>query len=195
MAEQQKTAPQERPGFVLQKDVASMLDITTRWTQELTKRGILKKYRLPVGERYNLVECVKDYVRYLNKLAEDRARAQAPSANEARKISADADMMETRARRAKIELQDMESKFHNAEDVEDMTNDLIYTIGAEVMAMSGKLGPDAAKVNTAPEASILIERECHAMLHRLARYQYNPERIKRQKPEVWQAINEKTGTR
>ena len=63
MAERKK--PAEPAGYVKAKDVAELLDITIQRVGQLRKEGIFKQYKTPAGDRYQLVETVKAYIRYL----------------------------------------------------------------------------------------------------------------------------------
>lgn len=178
MATPKKQMPQETPGFVKQKDVSLLLDITPRWAQELTKRGVLKRYQLPAGARYNLVECVKDYITYLNEVNAQR-KERDPNAD--RKAMAEADLMEARAAKEKIRLRDTEQKYHRAEDVHGLTADLLSVIAEKLERLPRKLGPKMAEKITAPEASIEIEREVYRILAELGKYQYDPEEAERRR--------------
>lgn len=64
---------------------------------------------------------------------------------------------------------------HRSEDVEAVTNDLVYTVRSMIMALPGRLAMDVVQASNANEASALIRSECYKILNELAGYQYDPE--------------------
>lgn len=66
------------------------------------------------------------------------------------------------------------SKMHRSEDVEAVTNDLVYTVRSMIMALPGRLAMDVVQVASANEASALIRAECYKILNELANYNYDP---------------------
>lgn len=65
-------------------------------------------------------------------------------------------------------------KMHRSEDVEAVTNDLVYTVRSMIMALPGRLAMDVVQVASANEASALIRAECYKILNELANYNYDP---------------------
>ena len=164
MSTPKKDLPAETPGYIRQKDLASLLDITTRWAQELTRRGILKKYRTPAGDRYQVVKSVKAYVKFLTDQAVERERQAAASPWDETKAKAEADLAESKAAVAKLHVKELRAKYHDAALVEAFTEDLIQTITEKLNALPRLLAADLSIIRTAPEASIRIEAECHRIL-------------------------------
>lgn len=179
---------QETPGFSKAAEVASLLDITIQRVGQLRKEGVLKQYKTPAGDRYKLVEAVKDYIRFIRDREPKDSRG---SPDESRKVTAEADLKESKASMAKLQLQELEGKMHRSEDVEAMTTNLVYTIRSMIMALPGRMAVDMANIKTAPEASIRIEQECHEILRELAAYKYDPEKYKQRvrDREGWQAVD------
>ena len=62
MAKQEK---QETAGYVKAQEVANLLDLTIQRVGQLRKEGIFKQYKTPAGDRCQLVETVKAYIKYL----------------------------------------------------------------------------------------------------------------------------------
>lgn len=183
------TPKQETPGFVKAAEVASLLDITIQRVGQLRKEGVLKQYKTPAGDRYKLVDCVKDYIHFIRDREPKESRN---SPDETRKIKAEADLKENKAAMSKLQLKELEGKMHRSEDVEAMTTDLVYTIRSAIMALPGRLAVDMANTTTAPEASERIEEECHELLRELAAYKYDPEKYKERvrDREGWQSVND-----
>jgi TATA-box binding protein (TBP) (component of TFIID and TFIIIB) len=63
---------------------------------------------------------------------------------------------------------------HRSDDVESMTEQLVYTIRSMMVALPGRLAVDVAGVMTAAEASVIIRREVNAILDELSNFKYDP---------------------
>ena len=93
---------------------------------------------------------------------------------EMEKLRAEADMKRSKADMAAMQLKELEGKMHRSEDVEAVTNDLVYTVRSMIMALPGRLAMDVVQVASANEASALIRAECYKILNELANYNYDP---------------------
>ena len=167
----------ETPGMVKTAEVATMLEMTPQWVRDLTKRGVLKTYATPAGERYNLVESVKAYIRYLR----DQAKAKESKASpwEDKRQKAEAELKEHKAKMAELQLKELQGKMHRSEDVEAVMTDLVFTIRASLIALPGRLAVDVAAAPSAAEASVIIRAEVYKILDELAAYKYDPEEYAR----------------
>lgn len=183
----------ETPGMVKTAEVATMLEMTPQWVRDLTKRGVLKIYATPAGDRYNLVESVKAYIRYLREQA--KAKESKASPWEDRKQQAEAELKEHKAKMAELQLKELQGKMHRSEDVEAATNDLVYTIRSLLMALPGRLAVDLAAMHTAPEVSERMQAEVYEVLNELAGFKYDPEAYKRRvrDRQGWQEEREDSG--
>ena len=85
----------------------------------------------------------------------------------------------SKAKIAELQLKELEGKMHRSEDVEALTNDLVYTARSMIMALPGRLAMDVVQAGSANEASALIRTECYKILDELAGYQYDPEAYRR----------------
>lgn len=159
--------------------IAKLFDLDVRRVQQLAKEGIL-----PAASqrpyKFDLLPTVKAYIRYLR----DRANGkEAKTANtvkaEADKLRAEADLKQSKAKIAELQLKELEGKMHRSEDVEALTNDLVYTARSMIMALPGRLAMDVVQAGSANEASALIRTECYKILDELAGYQYDPEAYRR----------------
>lgn len=173
MAERKK--PAETPGYVKAADVANLLDISIQRVGQLRKEGILKQYKTPAGERYQLVETVKAYIRYLR--SQNSGKAGNPW--EEKKAKAEADLKEAKAAIAMMQRQELEGQMHRSEDVEAILTDLAFEIRSMITALPGRLAMDTAQIKTPEEESIRIRDECNEILTTLASYQYDPEKFRR----------------
>lgn len=172
-----RKAAEETPGMVKTAEVATMLEMTPQWVRDLTKRGVLKTYKTPAGERYNLVESVKAYIRYLREQA--KAKESKTSEWEEKRQKAEAELKQHKAEIEELKLKELKGKMHRSEDVEAATNDLVYTIRSLIMALPGRLAVDLASLHTAPEVSERMQAEVHEILNELAGYHYDPEAYRR----------------
>lgn len=158
--------------------IAKLFDLDVRRVQ-LAKEGIL-----PAASqrpyKFDLLPTVKAYIRYLRDRANGKEAKTADTVKaEADKLRAEADLKQSKAKIAELQLKELEGKMHRSEDVEALTNDLVYTARSMIMALPGRLAMDVVQAGSANEASALIRTECYKILDELAGYQYDPEAYRR----------------
>ena len=154
--------------------IAKLFGVTERRIQQLAKEGII-----PAAQKrpymFDLLPTVQSYIRYLSDKANGREAKSADTAQvEMEKLRAEADMKRSKADMTAIQLKELEGKMHRSEDVEAVTNDLVYTVRSMIMALPGRLAMDVVQVASANEASALIRAECYKILNELANYNYDP---------------------
>lgn len=159
--------------------IAKLFDLDVRRVQQLAKEGIL-----PAASqrpyKFDLLPTVKAYIRYLRDRANGKEAKTADTVKaEADKLRAEADLKQSKAKIAELQLKELEGKMHRSEDVEALTNDLVYTARSMIMALPGRLAMDIVQAGSANEASALIRTECYKILDELAGYQYDPEAYRR----------------
>ena len=159
--------------------IAKLFDLDVRRVQQLAKEGIL-----PAASqrpyKFDLLPTVKAYIRYLRDRANGKEAKTADTVKaEADKLRAEADLKQSKAKIAELQLKELEGKMHRSEDVEALTNDLVYTARSMIMALPGRLAMDVVQAGSANEASALIRTECYKILDELAGYQYDPEAYRR----------------
>lgn len=159
--------------------IAKIFGVTDRRVQQLAKEGII-----PAAQRkpykFDLLPTIQAYIKHLSEKANGKEQKSADNVQaEADKLRAEADLKRHKADMAEMQLQELEGKMHRSEDVEAMTNDLVYTIRSMIMALPGRLAMDVVQVQTASEASALIRTECNKVLNELAEYKYDPEEYQR----------------
>ena len=159
--------------------IAKLFDLDVRRVQQLAKEGIL-----PAASqrpyKFDLLPTVKAYIRYLRDRANGKEAKTADTVKaEADKLRAEADLKQSKAKIAELQLKELEGKMHRSEDVEALTNDLVYTARSMIMALPGRLAMDVVQAGSANEASALIRSECYKILDELAGYQYDPEAYRR----------------
>ena len=159
--------------------IAKLFDLDVRRVQQLAKEGIL-----PAASqrpyKFDLLPTVKAYIRYLRDRANGKEAKTADTVKaEADKLRAEADLKQSKAKIAELQLKELEGEMHRSEDVEALTNDLVYTARSMIMALPGRLAMDVVQAGSANEASALIRTECYKILDELAGYQYDPEAYRR----------------
>ena len=159
--------------------IAKLFDLDVRRVQQLAKEGIL-----PAASqrpyKFDLLPTVKAYIRYLRDRANGKEAKTADTVKaEADKLRAEADLKQSKAKIAELQLKELEGKMHRSEDVEALTNDLVYTARSMIMPLPGRLAMDVVQAGSANEASALIRTECYKILDELAGYQYDPEAYRR----------------
>lgn len=159
--------------------MAKLFELDPRRVQQLAKEGVL-----PAASqrpyKFDLLPTVKAYIRYLRDRANGKETKTADTVKaEADKLRAEADLKQSKAKIAELQLKELEGKMHRSEDVEAMTNDLVYTARSMIMALPGRLAMDVVQAGSANEASALIRTECYKILDELAGYQYDPEAYRR----------------
>lgn len=159
--------------------IAKLFGVTERRVQQLAKEGVI-----PVAQvkpyKFDLLPTVQAYIKHLSSKANGREAKSADTVQaESDKLRAEADLKQSKAKIADLQLKELEGKMHRSEDVEAMTNDLVYTVRSMVMALPGRLAMDVTRAANAAEASAIIRGECHKILDELAGYQYDPEAYQR----------------
>lgn len=159
--------------------MAKLFELDPRRVQQLAKEGVL-----PAASqrpyKFDLLPTVKAYIRYLRDRANGKEAKTADTVKaEADKLRAEADLKQSKAKIAELQLKELEGKMHRSEDVEAMTNDLVYAARSMIMALPGRLAMDVVQAGSANEASALIRAECYKILNELAGYQYDPEAYRR----------------
>ena len=158
--------------------MAKLFELDPRRVQQLAKEGVL-----PAASqrpyKFDLLPTVKAYIRYLRDRANGKETKTADTVKaEADKLRAEADLKQSKAKIAELQLKELEGKMHRSEDVEAMTNDLVYTARSMIMALPGRLAMDVVQQRR-QRSLALIRAECYKILNELAGYQYDPEAYRR----------------
>ena len=158
-------------------EVAALFGVTERTVQQLAKDGIIPAKKKRPYE-FDLYDVAQEYIRYLSEKVQGRERKTSGTV-ESEKLRAETDFKRSKADMAALQLRELEGKMHRSEDVEAMTNDLVYSIRSMLLALPGRLAMDIVEVSNANEASAMIRKECHAILNELSNYKYDPDEYRR----------------
>lgn len=149
-------------------EAAAVLRLTGRRIRQLTEDGVLRK----VDGGYILADLVEDYYsnKYGGKTSTDESKLDLAMKKASVQLKA------SKAAVARLEAEELQSKMHRAEDVEEITSDMIFTIRSALHALPGRLAMNVAGVDTAAEAAQIIRKEVNLVMNELADYEYSPER-------------------
>ena len=149
--------------------LAVVLGLTPERIRQLRKEGVLSATGRPL--KYDLAASVQAYIRYAVERARSRTKSDVDA--ERKKLQAEADYKEAKARQEEIRLAELEGRMHAAEDVEAATTSLVYEIRSAILAMPGRIAVDA-EMKPAAEVSEVVRRECCAVLEGLSNFRYDP---------------------
>lgn len=154
--------------------IARLFGKTARRIYQLTQDGVLSTEPTPEGNRYDLLPTVQRYIQYL----EEKNKSGQPAAvteKLEKKLDAEIKYKEAKAGKAKLELDELKGKLHRSEDIEKITNELVFSVRSMLLALPGRVAMDLAAINTAPAVSEYMARHVAALLDELATHEYNPE--------------------
>lgn len=175
---------------VTTKELAEVLGLTINRVGQLRKDGIFSGEGKPL--KYDLPKSVQAYVEF----TADSIRARTPDdvGAEKKKLQAEADYKEAKARQEELKLAELEGRMHSAEDVEAATTQLVYSVRSMLLALPGRVAVDAAG-KSASEVSEVVRREVFAILEGLAEYEYDPKAYAQmvREREGWHADDEDGG--
>lgn len=150
---------------VTPSELACVLGVSGRYIRQMAEDGILEK----VDGRFVLCDAVSSYVSSLKK-------DKPTSKQDTDKQDAEVSIKKAKAIVAVMEAKEMQGKMHRSEDVAAMTEDLVYSIRAMLVALPGRLAVDVIRAKTAAEAAEIIRKEVHKVMSDLANYKYDPKK-------------------
>lgn len=150
-------------------ELATILGLSARRIQQMAQDGTLPTIR---RGSFELCKSVQRYISFQGKdiLSEEEEKLE-----KARRQS-EVTLKASKAQIAKLEASELQGKMHRSEDVAAMTEDLIYTIRAALVALPGRLAVDVVTAETAAEVSEIIKKEIYKIMQELSEYHYNPKR-------------------
>lgn len=148
-------------------ELAMILGITARRVQQMAQDGTIIAVK---RGRFNLVESVQRYIAFIS--SKDKDISQQDKARQDAEVS----IKKAKAVIAVMEAQELQGKMHRSEDVESMTEDLIYAIRGMLVALPGRLAVDTAAAETPAEVSEIIRKEVYKIMSELSEYKYDPKK-------------------
>ncbi len=156
------------------EEVAEIIGKDKRTVQNLAKQGILTCEKTGRRNLYDLHVVVKEYCDYLAK-----SNKRKISSMEDEKTAEDIRIKRAKADMAELELRELKGALHAAEDVEEMTTDLVLVIRSSFLALPGKVSSELAELDDASEVSERLKAEIFDILKDLSNYRYDPEEYKK----------------
>ena len=144
-----------------QREVADHLDLSVKRISELIRDGILpsKMGRSPL----NLDVCRVAYISYLRKLGGYHKRSGTGDiAEEKAKLTA------AQARKAELEVEEMEAKLIPAELVQETWVDYVANARAKLLGLPSRIAHQVITVDKYAEAELIIKEQVHEALNELA---------------------------
>ena len=171
-------ATDEDRQYIKSTTVAKMFGFSgVRRIQQLTQDGVISTVEVMENgrkvRRYELIDTVQRYLTHIKKQASgvDQTDQGDSKIKEAlaslRYRIAKAEIMELKAR-------ELKGQMHRSEDVETITEALVATIRAEILALPGALAVDAAHADTPAKAAAVIKQGVNDLLNNMANYHYDP---------------------
>lgn len=173
-----KKKEKEEKDYLSTKDIAELLGVDVRRVQQLTKEGTITGVKVAGKYTYDLFSVSKEYIAHLSKKVSGKEKTEKGIILEDEKLSEEIGIKKSKRKIIEMEVAELEGKLHNADDVKDMTTDLVLAIRSMLLAFPGRLSVDIIKC-TAPEASEMIERAIHDVLDELSKYKYNPKEYRK----------------
>lgn len=148
--------------------LAATLGLTARRVQQLAQDGIL----VPIKRgRFCLGESVRKYIEFINPKKDSGSQSE-------EKLEAEIRIKKSKAIISEMEAKELQGKMHRSDDVQAMTEQLVYTIRGMMVALPGRLAADVSSVNDAAEAGAIIQAEVFKIMGELSRFQYDPKKYK-----------------
>lgn len=168
--------------------IAKIFGVSTRRVEQLKAEGVIVGHGRPT--KYDLLPTIQKYIQYLSDKANGREQKKSTADIVEQKLQAEANLKQSKAKVAEMQWKELDGQMHRSEDVEAMTNDLVFNVRSMIMALPGRLAMDVVQVSSAAEASALIRAECYKVLEELANYKYDPEEYQRRvrEREGWDGV-------
>lgn len=160
-------------------ELASWLGISERSVQRLATDGVLSIHdKTGRGNRYLVKQAVGEYIAFLNGKIDEASGSNTMESLEEKKLKAEVDFKENKAKIAGLQLQELQGKMHRSEDVEALTDDLVYSVRNAFLALPGRLAVDLAELSDPAQVSERLEQEVFDILRELSSYRYDPDKYR-----------------
>ena len=152
--------------------LADMFGLSTRRVRELAETGVLHRAgrdTFPFLESY----------RTLNARLEDQMPDPEASRLKHDRLKAETDLKTAKATLEAAKARELERSMFPAEDVEAMTNDLISTIRAALLALPERMAGPLAQAETPAQVAASTQKIVYEVLEELSTYHFEPEEKKK----------------
>lgn len=155
-------------------ELAGILGVSARRIQQLAQDDIFRPVR---RGWFSLGDSVRRYIAFLDK--EKKQESDAEREQSKKRARADVEWKESRAKIAKLQAEELEGTMHRAEDVQAMTEQLLYAVRGSLSALPGRCGKEVAETDNVREAIAILRREVNAVMNELQNFNYDPDGYKR----------------
>lgn len=160
----------EEQKLINSKELSKILGKSERYIQLLVKSEHITTIKKGKNNTYDLYKVIQEYVEYVS----EKNKKEFTSLED-EKINEEIRYKRAKASKAILELEELEGRMHAAEDVEEMTMDLVLTIRSYLLSLPGKLAVELTTINEETKIAEIIKKEVYEILRDLAHYEYNPE--------------------
>ena len=167
--------------------IAKIFGVSVRRVEQLKSEGVIQGSGKPT--KYDLLPTIQAYIKYLSDKAHGREQKASVANLTESKLDAETRLKTAKAKKAELELKELQGKMHRAEDVEAITTANVMYVRSLLMSMPGKLAVDCSKLTSSREVADRIKREVYNVLDSLASFEYNAEEYKElvQERQGWEA--------
>ena len=155
--------------------IARLFGKTVRRIQQLSQEGVLPFEETPEGRRYDLLPTITNYIEWLEERISKNGKSQSYEEKQEKKLDAEIKYKQAKADKMKLELDELKGTLHRAEDIEKLTNELVFAVRAMLLALPGRVAMDLAALRTAPEVSAYLAKHVAYLLDELATHEYDPD--------------------
>lgn len=155
--------------------IARLFGKTVRRIQQLSQEGVLPFEETPEGRRYDLLPTITNYIKWLEERISKNGKSQSYEEKQEKKLDAEIKYKQAKADKMKLELDELKGTLHRAEDIEKLTNELVFAVRAMLLALPGRVAMDLAALRTAPEVSAYLAKHVAYLLDELATHEYDPD--------------------
>ncbi|MDR0886973.1 MAG: protoporphyrinogen oxidase [Clostridiales Family XIII bacterium] len=166
--------------------LADVFGLTARRIQQLVSEGVITAEKAGKGYKFDLRLATKQYIKYITDKTNGSESGNALLERE--RLEADVALKKSKAAVAEIELAEYEGRMHRADDVAELTADLVYAVRSMFVSLPGRLAMDLSIIDNPQEATDRIKKESIDMLTELSNYSYDPSKYheKVQERQGWQ---------
>lgn len=168
MTDAEQEAEERRAGFIRAERLGEIIGLSQGRIRQLRAEGALVTAATKWGKRYKFGDSLVALCKHLLSKSESASEKQ-------RKLTAEADYKESKAKLIRLEVRKREGELHEAEHVREMMDGGVLLTRAALLAMPGRIAHDLALCKTANEASECLRNAIYDVLRELARTKYDPE--------------------
>lgn len=162
------------PVYLKTADVCALTGTSNQWIGQLTSEGVMNKQQTAHGALYELHDTIGAYIEMLKARVEKKTATMAEI--DLDRLRSEARLKKYKADMAEFDAQERAGKMHRSEDVQAMTEDLIFTLRSSLLAFPGRVAPALVGIESAAEAASIVDGEIRKIMAEMAMYKYDPEK-------------------